>query len=599
MNVNTRILICILLIAAFLFAAGCSKGTTDRSAHFTPSPVIPSPTSLSTSMVTATTREELVAFVRSAVAYAHTNTKEKALLEFSKKNGSFVKGELYIYAYDFNGTTIAHPVNPEKIGINRLNEKDAYNNLFIKDLRYAAYNGTGFSEYYYINPLHNNAVEKKLGYVEKIDDQWWLGSGIYEAQVNPVLPIDNGTPVTPEEVKAFVESAAAYARQNEKAVALAAFNDPKGPFVKGSVYVYALDYNGITLALPFQRDLVSQDFSLLSDATGQKFVKTEITLAKNGGGFLLFQYPNPSHGNAIEPKLSYVKPVDDTYWIGAGTYISGNTEKDARVKTFVEEAKAYAQKHGKEQALVAFNRKDGDFIKDDLYIFADDYNATVLAWPYRPDQIGVNRINATDLLGNEYMKEMVATAKRGNGTVLYFSENPLHNNATELKSSYIQDIDGTWFIGAGTYLAPGAVTRTPVIPSAPASIRTRDELVNYVQEAQAYALNKGREIALVDFNNQNGQFTKGESYIFAYTSNGTTLALPFQPELIGTNRWNITDPEGVRYIHDMARTAQGGSGFVQYRYPDPAENFSVKVKTSYVVDVDGSWFVGSGIYAKD
>jgi polar amino acid transport system substrate-binding protein len=257
-----------------------------------------------------------------------------------------------------------------------------------------------------------------------------------------------------------------------------------------------------------------------------------------------------------------VKPVDDTYWIGAGTYISRNTEKDARVKTFVEGAKAYAQKHGKEQALAAFNRKDGDFINDDLYIFADDYNATVLAWPYRPDQIGVNRINATDLLGNEYMKEMVATAKRGNGTVLYFSENPLHNNATELKSSYIQDIDGTWFIGAGTYLAPGAVTLTPVIPSAPASIRTRDELVNYVQEAKAYALNKGREIALVGFNNKNGQFTKGESYIFAYTSNGTTLALPFQPELIGTNRWNITDLEGVRYIQVMARTAQGGSGVV-------------------------------------
>ena len=522
-------------------------------------------------MVTATTREELVAFVRSAVAYAHANAKEKTLLEFSNKNGSFVKGELYIYAYDFNGTTIAHPVNPEKIGINRLNEKDAYNNLFIKDLRYAAYNGTGFSEYYYINPLHNNAVEKKLGYVEKVDDEWWLGSGIYEAPVNPDIQSDTGTPVSPEEVKAFVESAATYARQNGKAVAIAAFNDPKGPFVKGSVYVYALDYDGITLALPFQRDLVSQDFSMLSDAMGQKFVKTEISLAKNGGGFLLFQYPNPAHSNAIEPKLSYVRPVDDTYWIGAGTYISGNHVEDTRVKTFVDGAKAYALKHGKEQALAAFNRQDGDFIKDNLYIFADDYNATVLAWPYRPDQIGVNRINVTDLLGNKYMKEMMATAKQGNGTVLYFSENPLHNNATELKSSYVLDIDGSWFIGAGTYLAPGAVTLTPLTPSAPAPIRTRDELVKYIQDAKAYVLRQGREMALLEFNNKTGQFNHGESYIFAYTSNGTTLA----------------------------QTAQDGSGFVQYLYPDPAENFSVKFKTSYVVDVDGSWFVGSGIYAKN
>ncbi|MFA4824734.1 MAG: cache domain-containing protein [Methanoregula sp.] len=411
----------------------------------------------------------------------------------------------------------------------------------------------------------------------------------------PVPPL-SGIPVTPEEVKAFVDSAATYARQSGKTAALATFNDPKGPFVKGSVYVYALDYNGITLALPFQRDLVGQDFSALSDATGQKFVQTEINLAKNNGGFLLFQYPNPAHNNTIESKLSYVRPVDDTYWIGAGTYLAGSSVEDARVKTFVEGAKVYAQKQGKEQALAAFNWQDGDFIDDDLYIFAYDYSGTVLAWPYRPDQIGINRINETDLLGKEHIREMVSTAKRGNGTVLYFSENPFHHNATELKTSYVLDIDGTWFIGAGTYHAPGAVTPTPAPSPSQSSIRTRDDLVKFVQDAKTYALLHGRDPALVEFNNKTGQFIHGESYIFAYTYNGTTLALPFQPELIGTSRWSNTDPDGVRYIQEIARTAQGGSGFVQYKYPDPAENFSMKSKTSYVVDVDGSWFVGSGMY---
>ena len=181
-----------------MFAAGCTNGTTDSGAILTPSLSILSPKTITPSMVTATTREELVAFVRSAVAYAHANTKERALLEFSKKNGSFVKGELYIYAYDFNGTTIAHPVNPEKIGVNRLSEKDAQGNLFINDLRFAAYNGTGFSEYYYINPLHNNSIEKKLGYVEKIDDQWWLGSGIYQAPLPQTLQANPGFVDNPE-----------------------------------------------------------------------------------------------------------------------------------------------------------------------------------------------------------------------------------------------------------------------------------------------------------------------------------------------------------------------------------------------------------------
>jgi signal transduction histidine kinase len=140
------------------------------------------------------TKEEMVAFVREAVAYAQQNGKDKALAEFSARNGSFFRGDLYIYAYDYNGTTIAHPVNPEKIGVNRLNEKDAEGNLFIQDLRQAAYNGTGFTTYTYINPVHNNTVEKKLGYVMKVDDSWWLGSGIYIGPAQTPSPVATTQP---------------------------------------------------------------------------------------------------------------------------------------------------------------------------------------------------------------------------------------------------------------------------------------------------------------------------------------------------------------------------------------------------------------------
>jgi signal transduction histidine kinase len=139
-------------------------------------------------------KEEMVAFVQEAVAYANQNGKEKALAEFSNRNGSFVRGALYIYAYDYNGTTIAHPVNPEKIGVNRLDEKDAEGNLFIQDLRHAAYNGTGFATYTYINPVHNNTIEEKLGYAMKVDDNWWLGSGIYTGPAQTPVPVATTQP---------------------------------------------------------------------------------------------------------------------------------------------------------------------------------------------------------------------------------------------------------------------------------------------------------------------------------------------------------------------------------------------------------------------
>jgi len=121
----------------------------------------------------------MVAFVKEAVAYAKTHGKEATLAEISNRNGTFIRGELYLYAYDFNGITLAHPFSPEKIGINRINETDALGTLFITNLRDAARNGSGFVVFSYINPVHNSTIENKLGYVEKVDDDWWLGSGLY------------------------------------------------------------------------------------------------------------------------------------------------------------------------------------------------------------------------------------------------------------------------------------------------------------------------------------------------------------------------------------------------------------------------------------
>lgn len=157
-----------LILLLLLLASGCTQQQVSVKTTATPSP--------------AATKDEMVSFVKEAIAYAQTHGKEAALAEFSKKNGSFFRGELYLYAYDFNGTTIAHPVNHEKIGVNRLNEQDARGNYFIRELRDTAINGSGFVEYYYINPVNNNTVEKKLGYVEKAGDDWWLGSGIYSGQ---------------------------------------------------------------------------------------------------------------------------------------------------------------------------------------------------------------------------------------------------------------------------------------------------------------------------------------------------------------------------------------------------------------------------------
>src|SRR5690606_8040489 len=79
-----------------------------------------------------TSNETLVTFVEIAATYVKIHGKEKALEEFNNPNGSFIQGEIYIHAYDFNGTTLAHPVNPEKVGKNLLDEEAT--GIFVKEM---------------------------------------------------------------------------------------------------------------------------------------------------------------------------------------------------------------------------------------------------------------------------------------------------------------------------------------------------------------------------------------------------------------------------------------------------------------------------------
>jgi len=164
----------LLALSLFLFTAGCSQTLTGD----------PVRTPISTTTIqpeTYISNETLVAFVDRAVAYAKTNGRENALAEFNNRNGSFIQGELYIYAYNFNGTTLAHPINPESVG----KVREGANGVFVTEMGAAVKNGSGFYRFTYINPLHNNTLESKLGYGAQVDDDWWLGSGVYKGPVNP------------------------------------------------------------------------------------------------------------------------------------------------------------------------------------------------------------------------------------------------------------------------------------------------------------------------------------------------------------------------------------------------------------------------------
>lgn len=70
------------------------------------------------------TREDVVSFVKDAYEYVKKNGKEKALAEFNDPNGSFQRGELYMFAYDMDGNTLALGNDPSLAGTNRIDFRD-------------------------------------------------------------------------------------------------------------------------------------------------------------------------------------------------------------------------------------------------------------------------------------------------------------------------------------------------------------------------------------------------------------------------------------------------------------------------------------------
>ncbi|HSQ92816.1 MAG TPA: cache domain-containing protein [Methanoregula sp.] len=259
----------------------------------------------------------------------------------------------------------------------------------------------------------------------------------------------------------------------------------------------------------------------------------------------------------------------------------------ANLTRFVERAAAYAREHGKEVALRDFNNPNGTFIEGELYIFAYGMNGTAIALPYQQGLLGTDRRGISDSNGVEFIDGLAGIARDGGGSLYYLYPNPEHGYREEFKLAYVLPVDDDWFLGSGIYL-PGL--------GAGFTTTERDELMERVKEARRYAQAHGAGRAIADFNDPAGVFANGSRYIFAYAFNGTTLALPYQPELIGSNRLDFADPYGVKILAWEVATAQRGGGFVYVDYTDP-ETGMAGLKLCYVAPVDDDWFVGSGIYA--
>lgn len=247
------------------------------------------------------------------------------------------------------------------------------------------------------------------------------------------------------------------------------------------------------------------------------------------------------------------------------------TESD--VQHLVEEAYAYVKTFGKEKAMAEFNNPTGKFARGELYIFSQDLKGTILAHAFYPELVHKNNYDMKDPKGKFHVREMTDIANtKGEGWVEHYWENPM-TKTIQPKRTYIKRVDD-FFIGCGLF---------------------KDNEKAMVEQAVAYLKANGKEKAFAEFTNQEGQFSKDETYIFVIDFKGLTLAHGGNPDLVGKNMGELKDSDGKFFIKDMIEGArENGSGWSNYKWPNPLTN-KIEDKSSYFVKYDDV-ILGCGTY---
>ena len=111
------------------------------------------------------------------------------------------------------------------------------------------------------------------------------------------------------DAEGMVKKAIAFVKTNGKEKALAEFSNPKGQFVKGELYVYALDQKGVVIAHGANQKLIGKNIFELKDPAGKLFIQ-EILKAPTSGGWVEYQWSNPV-SKKIEQKVIYEQTSND------------------------------------------------------------------------------------------------------------------------------------------------------------------------------------------------------------------------------------------------------------------------------------------------
>lgn len=134
--------------------------------------------------------------------------------------------------------------------------------------------------------------------------------------------------------------------------------------------------------------------------------------------------------------------------MGATFAYCADTPADA--EALVKKGAEFCKKVGVVACVEEFNKPESEFVKGDLYIWANDFDGIITAHPKKPIK-GKNMYRYKDKEGTQLFKEFIDKVKAENsGWVDYVWAHPTTGKQTP-KTSFVMGIGENQLIGAGVY----------------------------------------------------------------------------------------------------------------------------------------------------
>lgn len=132
------------------------------------------------------------------------------------------------------------------------------------------------------------------------------------------------------------------------------------------------------------------------------------------------------------------------------TFANASDSTPDQAKELVMQGVEFCKKVGVAACVEEFNKPESQFVKGDLYIWANDFDGIITAHPKKPLK-GKNMYRYKDKAGNQLFKDFIDKVKaEGNGWVDYVWDHPIKGEQTP-KTSYVIGIGENQLIGAGAY----------------------------------------------------------------------------------------------------------------------------------------------------